>query len=143
MPKAYTEYEKEVIINNLKKEALLSLKEYGVKKTTVDDLVRKVHIPKGTFYLFYKSKEALLFDSIQTVHDQIQSKFIKNVKALKDSLNGEQLTSILMNVLNETEEAGLTRIMAHSDFDLILKKLPNEVVMDHIKKDHSTIGTFS
>ncbi|WP_286081321.1 TetR/AcrR family transcriptional regulator [Parablautia intestinalis] len=32
--------------------------------TTVDEIVKRVNIPKGTFYLFYKSKELLLFEVI-------------------------------------------------------------------------------
>ena len=123
MPKAYTDIEKTAIIENLKREALTSLKKYGVKKTTVDNLVNKVHIPKGTFYLFYKSKEALLFDSIQTVHDEIQLKFLKEIEKNKDTLTRNALSNILINVLNETEEAGLTHIMARGDFDLISKKI--------------------
>ncbi|MDY4210978.1 MAG: TetR/AcrR family transcriptional regulator [Treponema sp.] len=36
-----------------------------MKKTTVDELVKRTGIPKGTFYLFYPSKEILLFDISQ------------------------------------------------------------------------------
>ncbi len=35
------------------------MQEKGVKKTTVDELVKRVGIPKGTFYLFYPSKDCL------------------------------------------------------------------------------------
>ena len=31
------------------------MQKKGVKKTTVDELVKRVGIPKGTFYLFYPS----------------------------------------------------------------------------------------
>ncbi|WP_278246725.1 hypothetical protein [Metaclostridioides mangenotii] len=40
MPRAYSEAERSNIINRLKKEARYCLMEYGVKKTTVDELVK-------------------------------------------------------------------------------------------------------
>lgn len=40
-----------------------------MRKTTVDDLVVEVHIPKETFYLFYKSKEILLCEVLLEFHE--------------------------------------------------------------------------
>ena len=65
MPKVYSEEERRNIISGLKREANILMQEKGVKKTTVDELVKRVGIPKGTFYLFYPSKEMLLFDVTQ------------------------------------------------------------------------------
>ena len=64
MPKSYSEQEREYIRNRLKEEAAKCLASYGVRRTTVDEIVRRVNIPKGTFYLFYPSKELLLFEDL-------------------------------------------------------------------------------
>ena len=64
MPKAYSDQEKEYIRKRLKEEAAKCLAQYGIKRTTVDEIVQRVKIPKGTFYLFYQSKEMLLFEVI-------------------------------------------------------------------------------
>ncbi len=58
MPKSYSDKERD---NNkrLKEEARLCMEQYGIRKTTVDELVKRVKIPKGTFYLFFQSKELL------------------------------------------------------------------------------------
>ena len=50
---------------NIKVSQKKNRKIKGVKKTTVDELVKRTGIPKGTFYLFYPSKEMLLFDVSQ------------------------------------------------------------------------------
>ena len=71
MPKIYSEEERNEIITRLKEEANKLMQEKGVKKTTVDELVKRVGIPKGTFYLFYPSKEMLLFDCAQGFHQQV------------------------------------------------------------------------
>lgn len=56
MPKSYSEQEWEYIRKRLKEEAAKCLARYGARRTTVDEIVKRVNIPKGTFYLFYKSK---------------------------------------------------------------------------------------
>ena len=63
MPKSYSDQEKEYIIRRLKDEAMNCMSVYGIRRTTVDELVHGVRIPKGTVYLFYDSKEQLLFDA--------------------------------------------------------------------------------
>ena len=61
VPKSYSEQERTYIKKRLKEEAAKCLAKYGVRRTTVDEIVRRVHIPKGTFYLFYKSKETSVY----------------------------------------------------------------------------------
>ena len=85
MPKIYSDEEKKQIIEKLKKEANVLMQEKGVKKTTVDELVKRAGIPKGTFYLFYPSKEMLLFDVSQDFHKQVDSYITNGVlKIIKD-----------------------------------------------------------
>ena len=93
MPKIYSDEEKKQIIQKLKIEANLLMQEKGVKKTTVDELVKRVGIPKGTVYLFYPSKEMLLFDVSQDFHEQVDQ-YISNgiYKIIKDkNLSMEEL----------------------------------------------------
>ena len=52
MPRAYSDQERAYIRQRLHEEAILCIKQYGMRKTSVDELVRRVNIPKGTFYLF-------------------------------------------------------------------------------------------
>ena len=56
MPKSYSDQERAYIRKRLKEEAAVCMGQYGIRRTTVDEIVRLVNIPKGTFYLFYSSK---------------------------------------------------------------------------------------
>ena len=58
MPKTYSEQEREYIDKRLREEAMNCMAAYGIRKTTVDELVRRVRIPKGTFYLFMSPKNS-------------------------------------------------------------------------------------
>ena len=86
MPKVYSEEEKQDIIRRLKEEANNLMLERGVKKTTVDELVKRVGIPKGTFYLFYQSKEMLLFDCSQDFHHEDPQLFSRLRSQLVDAI---------------------------------------------------------
>lgn len=59
MARAFTEKEKEQVAVALKQAAEACLMAYGVRKTTVDELVQRANISKGSFYAFYPSKEVL------------------------------------------------------------------------------------
>ena len=57
MPKVYSQSEKDDIKGRLKEATRQSLSMNGIKKTTVDSLVKEVNIPKGTFICFINLKK--------------------------------------------------------------------------------------
>lgn len=59
MPRAFTEAEKQTIRARLLRAGRELFSHYGLRKTTVEELARAAGIAKGTFYLFFPSKEAL------------------------------------------------------------------------------------
>lgn len=136
MPKSFNSDEREYIVKNLKFEAKECLNLYGVKKTTVDELVKRVKIPKGTFYLFYDSKELLLFEVINDMHDEIQNSFINDIELIKEKIDSEKLTDILFNVYKRVENTCLMQIMTNGELQLLMRKLPNEVVEKHLQDDN-------
>lgn len=71
LPKSYSDQERAYITKRLKEEAAACMGQFGIRRTTVDELVKRVKIPKGTFYLFYPSKELLLFEVIQEQHELV------------------------------------------------------------------------
>lgn len=135
MPKIYTITEKTEIINKLKAEANRLLQEKGVKKTTVDELVNRVGIPKGTFYLFYKSKELLLFDVIQDYHKLIEDYLIAEIGKLASSFNSVNLAKILVNAIKMTLNSCLKVLMVPQEMDLLISRLPDEIVSEHLDHD--------
>lgn len=136
MPKSFNSDEREYINNKLKSEAMTCLNLYGIKKTTVDEIVRRVNIPKGTFYLFYDSKELLLFEVINDMHDEIQNQFINDISLIKDKINYENLTELLFNVYKMVDRTCLLNIMTNGELELLMRKLPIEVVEKHLADDN-------
>lgn len=70
MPR-FTETEKENIRQRLLVEGERLFVTYGLKKVTIDELVKAVNIAKATFYTFYDGKEYLYMDIIQSIQKKI------------------------------------------------------------------------
>ena len=140
MPKCYSDQEREYIKKRLKEEAAACMGQFGIRRTTVDELVKRVNIPKGTFYLFYKSKELLLFDVIQEQHELVNQKLYQAISEVADQLfTAEKLTDMIFEFYKMTEEMPIFRLMDSEEIELLVRKLPREVVEAHLQDDTDTI----
>ena len=143
MPKIYSETERTDIKDSLKREANFLMIERGIKKTTVDELVKRAGIPKGTFYLFYPSKEMLLFECIQDFHneadkiisdgmEQIIRKYKSRTKGKRFSNEClDEITDVLMEAINITSGSCLKIMLDPESMNLLISKLPEDVLKKH------------
>lgn len=137
MPKCYSESEKEYIRKRLKEEAAKCLSQFGIRRTTVDEIVKRVKIPKGTFYLFYKSKEILLFDVILEQHDRIEKGLYEAVRSIDPATcTAEQLTEIIFGFYEIASENPILKMLNSDEVELLARKLPENVVAEHLKEDN-------
>lgn len=140
MPKSYSEQEKEYIRKRLKEEAAKCLAKYGVRRTTVDEIVKRVNIPKGTFYLFYKSKELLLFDVIQEQQENVNRELYQSISGIADTeFSAENLTDVIFGFYKMTEKMLTLKMLDVNEVELLARKLPREIVEEHFQDDTDTI----
>ncbi len=139
MPKVISEDERKFIDQRLREEASYCLTHFGVKGTTVDELVKRVQIPKGTFYLFYTSKEELLFRALLDLHEQMEKELEKRLDSLTDIRDIEAVTDALLDLFKLAEQSGLLRMMTTGELELIYRKLPSEVFQAHLAEDFDVV----
>ena len=140
MPKSYSEQEREYIRKRLKEEAAKCLARYGVRRTTVDEIVKRVNIPKGTFYLFYKSKELLLFEVIQEQQEEVNRELYWAISEIAgSSFSADRLTDVIFGFYKKTEEMLILKLLDVGEVELLARKLPREVVEGHFQDDTDTI----
>lgn len=140
VPKSYSEQEKEYIRKRLKEEAAKCLAKYGVRRTTVDEIVKRVNIPKGTFYLFYKSKELLLFDVIQEQQENVTRELYQSISGIADTeFSAEKLTDVIFGFYKMTEKMLILKMLDVNEVELLARKLPREIVEEHFQDDTDTI----
>ena len=140
MPKRYSEEERAYIRKRLKEEAVSCMGQFGIRRTTVDEIVKRVNIPKGTLYLFYKSKELLLFDVIQEQHELINQKLYQEISRFShEPFSVEKLTDVIFEFYKMTEEMPMFQLMDSQEIELLVRKLPREVVEAHLQDDTDSI----
>ena len=140
MPKSFSAQEREYIRQRLKEEAAKCLAQYGVRRTTVDEIVKRVNIPKGTFYLFYKSKELLLFEVIQEQQKNINLELYQAFSDIVDmELSAEKLTDMIFEFYKKTEKMLVLKLSDAGEIELLKRKLPQEIIDEHLQDDTDMI----
>jgi len=141
LPKSFTPQERSYIVQRLQKEAVACLAQYGVRHTTVDELVRRAGIPKGTFYLFYHSKEQLLFEVLLQLHEQMQTQMQTAVAALDPaSVGPDALADLLFQFFMQAQQQPILRLMNSEEVALLARKLPPEVVANHMQDGSALVA---
>jgi AcrR family transcriptional regulator len=78
MPKAkLTARKKQALVTHQRiyKTALGLFRKKGFDVVTVDEICKKAGVSKGTFYVYYKSKEQVIYDLFLT-HDKLYNDFV-------------------------------------------------------------------
>lgn len=131
----FTEQEKEIINSKLLIEGEKLFALHGLKKVTVDDLVAAVNISKGSFYVFYPSKEHLyveinfrlqkeLFTSIETT---IKKKKYKNHRDLAKDVIMLSLTGVITSPILSQIDLSL--------MDYLQRKISSDIFENHMYSD--------
>lgn len=139
MPKIYSDKERNDIRQRLKESAAYCMQMQGIKKTTVDELVSKVQIPKGTFYLFYKTKEELMFEVLLDIHNRVEKEMFTEMMRIKDNVTVDNLTEVIFKFYQVIDDSGILRILTSGEIELLYRKLPPEVLQEHFAHDDSMI----
>lgn len=135
MPKTFSGTERAHIKKRLLEEAEVCLAQYGMRRTSVDELVRRANIPKGTFYLFYPSKEMLFFEAVNNLHDRIQTDLLLQLNELRGNISVDSVTDLIFKFYKQVDSTFMFSFIASGELDLLLRKLPEEVAEVHLQKD--------
>ena len=123
MPKTYTETERDNIRRDLREAASLCLRKYGVRHTTVDELVHMVNIPKGTFYLFYPNKESLFLDALVTFTKEEEGKYLELLEELDENHIVTSLTTVFFEMAISFYNRGLYRFLDDNQLAIVMRNL--------------------
>ena len=139
MPKTFTQEEKSYIKKRLEEEARISLSKYGVRKTTVDELVKRANIAKGTFYLFYPSKEMLFFDVLCNIHNELHNTLLERIENLDKEKNADALTNLFFELYKQLDPTLLYMLINNGEIELLMRKLPPDIVKKHAENDDLSV----
>lgn len=89
MPTGFTKEQQETIKEKLFIAGIKLIRELGVQRTTVDKLTKKCGIAKGSFYLFYSSKEEYLLALSEYANAKMQDMLLKKLSGRKQMTTKE------------------------------------------------------
>ena len=130
MATAFTDEEKKVIKKKLHTVAKECLQRYGVKKTTVDQMVVMANISKGSFYNFYSSKEMLFFTVLEEYQMDIMNRLVEQLEQ-ENQINANQFVQLLYDFYQDFRYSFLFTIFKNHEMELLIRKLPKEVITTH------------
>ena len=139
MPKTLSETERAYIKERLKTETEKCLATYGIRKTTIDELVKRVGIPKGTFYLFYESKEQLLYEVIMDFDKKAQEQLLQEVTALPGVPDVDAFTDIILRFYRQIDDSFLPRLMQNGELEYFMRTVPPELSRQHAERDNEAM----
>lgn len=138
MSTAFDDNEKELIRKKLKKVAEECLSKYGVRKTTVDQLVQMAGISKGSFYNFYPAKEVLFFIILEEYQNSIISELINRLNKM-DNIGIYEFTDSIYRAYQDVRRSFIMNIIQNQEFEYFIKKLPKEVIVNHHSFDELVV----
>lgn len=138
MPKAFTDIEKEHIRNRLKEKGTELFTKYGIKKTTVDDLVKLTGISKGSFFSFFSSKEELFFTVFTENYIRLNDEFKKQLNDSEVPLN-TAFKNYLINRFTVDKNPLLSVFYNQEDFEYLNRKISQEKLNEFITNDFNDL----
>ena len=138
MPRAFNERERNLIKERIRKAAASLMIRNGVRHTTIDAIVKSAMIPKGTFYLFYDTKEELLFEVLENEHDKMEKSILEQISKVNPfSINPDSATELIYSFYKMVDEHPLLATISREDVTLISQRLPEERISKHLEEDRN------
>lgn len=130
--RAFSDEEKLQIQQDLIRSYETCLNKVGLQKTSIDEIVRMAGISKGSFYLFYESKDALFLD----VLDSIQQRVVSTAYEVKPSPSPRQtMVEILNCVYQEIKKTPWLLNLDGLEYERMLRRLPPDLLERHMSQD--------
>jgi len=130
MARGFSEREREYIRQRLLEKGREHFERLGVKRTNIADLAREAGIAKGSFYLFFQSKEDL-FMSINEEYDrQLQQEVARTLEISQHPK--ETLRQTLLTILDMFNTDPMLRLAANKEeFESLSRKIPADQFRHH------------
>lgn len=117
MPRAFKKEEKEKIHAKLLEAGRSCFLRYGLKKTTIEDVVGPAGIAKSSFYLFFESKEALFVDVIMAEMPAMMDRLMSASFGKTDDTR-DALILLMKAIVHEIETNEMARILLDDPMEL-------------------------
>jgi AcrR family transcriptional regulator len=141
MPRAWNKKEKEAVKKSLLEEGQKLFEKYGLRKTTLDEIVKAARISKGAFYFFYASKEELYFEILDIVEHGFKDDLYR-IAFQSGISRKESFKNFLHKMINFMTTTPMFRQINSEDFQYLIHKLPPTILKKHMKRDQEYVTQY-
>lgn len=141
MPRPFTQIERENIRKDLIRAVSDIIIEKGYKKTSIDQIAQRSHISKGAFYLFYKSKESLVFDAIRFVQNNAREALLNSIKIHNEEPK-EIVSKVISSIFNVFEDYPFLKEISKPDIMIELSRTLSGELTDEYNYDDNFFEEF-
>lgn len=134
MATAFSKQERDFIEKKLKEVARDCLGRYGVRKTTVDQLVEMTGISKGSFYNFYSGKEQLFFKVLEEYQEAMINELLSKFE-MEESIGVARFTEAIYDLYQNVRQSFIMTIILNDELEYLMRKVPQEVLSNHHSLD--------
>lgn len=124
MPKVYSEEKRREIKESLMKSGLEIIRQYGMKRMSIEELTKRVGIAQGTFYNFFKSKEVLVYELACAYEKRLEEE-VKSIVRTEGYLSRSQL-EMMYRKMFLADEDNVYRFLKREDIQALIVRLPIE-----------------
>ena len=136
----FKDKEKAIIREQLVREGGRLFSSFGLKKTSVEDITAACGIGKGTFYLFFKTKEELLLEILNAEEIETHTHIRKMTESGK--LTVESFAAILEDTFIRFYDTSVSKTLYELDeFPLLFRKISDEQAEENYQRDMA-LSTF-
>lgn len=141
MPR-FGEQEKERIKQCLLEEGERLFIVHGLKKVTIEDIVKAVNIAKASFYKFYEGKEYLFLDIVQREQKEIFDELEKVLIDSKGKTDKERVKTVfyLMSVL--VKKYPLLTVIDGEIVEVIMRKISPQRMQEYNQQGFDAVKTM-
>ena len=134
MPRAFTNMEKKRIRASLIEAGRSCFQRYGMRKTTIDDLVRLAGISKGSFYQFFKNKEDLYMELFLQEMPAMMLRLRESSFGATEDVR-EALVLLMKGIVHEIETNPIARIILDdpTQMEQFLSTLEYQSLMEQVR----------
>ncbi|MBN2281768.1 MAG: TetR/AcrR family transcriptional regulator [Candidatus Marinimicrobia bacterium] len=141
MARKFSDKEKEFYKKKIISEASKLFAQYGFNKTSIQDITDAAGIAKGTLYIFFNSKEEVLFSVFEEL-EQFRDKIFQDLQ--KPGIDaGDAIQQLITQSLRFVEDNKIFKMMNDENIiDKMMLKLPEERLAKHHEKDETDSREF-
>lgn len=142
MPRAFSDEERRAIQTRLLEQGEQRFAQYGLRKTTVEELAAAAGISKGAFYLFYESKEALLMDVVEEVEKRFRVRVLAAVEQPGPTPRA-RLAEVFRVAFMQWRTVPILRMITPSEFALMQPHIPAAKIAEHVEADQRFMAALA